>query len=508
MAYPIANSRLSPAANILRNSRLFALPPPIIPPSSFPTTKPTGSSDTATTPYPTHASIQTTDSSRMRGDWGLKRPLPLRSTSGASATIRVHGIDTINHITDFASANDHTLTLEKWQSLYPVIKLPDNRSMYEDQNVADRSPSVFEEWVDNARDVKDPNAFRATRAARKQPGRWIFQGPNVAHQTDTAFSAYVEKHVRPRKAEFLSFVRQKFIQQSQYEQQRIARDQGEQATPPEITPTAFRNHLKSLRTNRDLLGRLIHQFLDLPPTPIPGTSYSSAQQTPFGRAGEIGTLPPSTTYYSTYGPPLTHPSAGFSYLRSRAHTPNHPLLGPQIQSAPVQARVLQSKTKEASAASGRAILGVGGLTAAYSRTFNDKSQEPGITTFDPSIPGGTKVYVQPSHFHVDSRGKIQFSVLRANSDAVAIYTAGKNSTDDGGKEVPKSRLPNVVKGESQMPMLSSRSGKPPSGYGLEGTMGGELSRTRYEYGEKDNGLGEGAQGLIDILKPEGKRGLL
>src|SRR5947207_4919817 len=108
-------ARVSPAANLLRKSRLFALPPSLSPPVQPPTSSQVSESDTATLPYPIRAAIETPRSSLARGDWGLKRPLPSKSTttSSSSPVVRVNYLDTFEHITDFESAADHTVTLEK-----------------------------------------------------------------------------------------------------------------------------------------------------------------------------------------------------------------------------------------------------------------------------------------------------------------------------------------------------------------------------------------------------------
>lgn len=69
-------ARLSPTANLLRNSKLFALPPALSLPPARPTAEPTATSDTATTLYPIKAALETPTSSLHVGDWGLKRALP------------------------------------------------------------------------------------------------------------------------------------------------------------------------------------------------------------------------------------------------------------------------------------------------------------------------------------------------------------------------------------------------------------------------------------------------
>src|SRR5689334_15181708 len=104
---------LSPTANLLRNSRLFSIPNPLPrPPASVQFRDGAGvikESETATRPFPTHQAIATTPKSAARGDWGLKRPLPVRSRllQSGDPVVRVNALDTIEHITDFDSATDH-----------------------------------------------------------------------------------------------------------------------------------------------------------------------------------------------------------------------------------------------------------------------------------------------------------------------------------------------------------------------------------------------------------------
>src|SRR5690348_438613 len=109
-------ARVSPTANLLRKSRLFSLPPSLSPPAPTATSSRVSESETATLPYPIRAAIETPSSSLANGDWGLKRPLPSKSTTGSSSTpvVRVNKLDTFEHITDFESAADHTVTLKKW----------------------------------------------------------------------------------------------------------------------------------------------------------------------------------------------------------------------------------------------------------------------------------------------------------------------------------------------------------------------------------------------------------
>ena len=159
-------ARLSPAGNLLRNSKLFALPPSIALPPSRPTAEPVASSDTATTIYPTRAAIETPPSSLKTGDWGLKRNLPLKSTTNTSTpTIRLRkDFDSEYHITDFESAADHVVTLNKWSNVNPQVT---STPRWGATRSADRRIfSVFHPEVDNATSLSSsqlPNLQNAQR---------------------------------------------------------------------------------------------------------------------------------------------------------------------------------------------------------------------------------------------------------------------------------------------------------------------------------------------------------
>jgi hypothetical protein len=119
-------ARLSPAATLLRNSRLFAVPAEIALPPIEPSSEPVSFSRTATTIYPTRAAIETPLASLNQGDWGLKRPLPIKTTtkSGTPVVRYQRGIDTAEHVVDFESAADHVLTLRKYAELRQPLGYP------------------------------------------------------------------------------------------------------------------------------------------------------------------------------------------------------------------------------------------------------------------------------------------------------------------------------------------------------------------------------------------------
>ena len=388
--------RLSPTANLLRTSRLFSLPPPLPRPESDLTTSVTFESDSATLPHPTHAAIETTNSSLGRGDWGLKRPLPLKSTTKTSTpTIYIDNVDSIDHITDFSSAADHVLTLRKWQQMGTPLSIAEEKSTRASRQQERYSRSVFESNYDNTfQDDSDPN---------KQ--RWKYKGPWLAGKTEGEFKQYVERDVKSRRLDFKRFLRERLEEERRIARQREATESGQDLEGSDsvaVSEGDVEVYIKHLRNDEDKLHRLVEEYLDLP--------------------RDRGT---ATTSYDKKGPPTTHPSAGLSYLRTAAHTYNHPLLGPQEEPPPVQARVIRPQTTANNMKYDKALIGVGGVVADDDRlTFvRDKT---GITGYNPDIPGGAKVYIHaPTKASVDPRGRIELltrrPINRASEDIANGY---------------------------------------------------------------------------------------
>ncbi len=107
----MSKAATSPTARLLQNSRLFSLPRPLPAPplEGLSSTGLFRASETATTPYPTLQAITTPRSSLSRGDFGLKRALPAKTTRHTSTPhVRIRAQDTYEHVTEFASAADHT----------------------------------------------------------------------------------------------------------------------------------------------------------------------------------------------------------------------------------------------------------------------------------------------------------------------------------------------------------------------------------------------------------------
>lgn len=406
----MATARISPTANLLRKSRLFALPQALKTPQDPPSSRSVFESNTATLPHPIRAAIVTPPKSLARGDWGLKRPLPAKATSDKSArpVVRIQALDTYEHVTDFESAADHTMTLEKFQELHMPMSLPSKVNYA--TSIVPRHQSPFETHVDNTE----------TSQGREVPGSKQFRhaGPWLVGQTEAEFQAYL-KQVRRQKPELLQKLRERLEAKLFAEARKQAQDNGgdlEDLAPVKVTDEEFQAHVKSLREDPFALGPAVFELLDLPSPPA----------VPSERIGQKYYQSPGTQLsaaeYAVSGPPMTHPSAGLSYTRSHALTYNHPQHGPQAYQRPVQARILRPKGRFKGQSS-KAIAGVGGIAVEdlNAMTFVDQGTPSGLTSFDSTIPGGAKYYVTPIRASVDSKGRIGLYSYRASATAKAPY---------------------------------------------------------------------------------------
>ncbi|WYZ45181.1 hypothetical protein EsH8_VIII_000497 [Colletotrichum jinshuiense] len=403
------SSRLSPGGALLRSSRMFSVPKPLKKPGGESTAR--FASPSATAPFPTHQSITTTESSRVLGDWGFKRSLPLRSTTKSSTpVVRIKQIDCFENVTDYSSAADHTLSLQKFQELNLPISLPGaNRSRLGGLNVG--AKSVFEEDGD----------FTSMEPGRKnEEKRWKFKGPWLAGLTEGEFNRFLRKNVRNKRDNFRNFLKQRIATELTATEHQKSLDAGkdlpQQVLARDVTEEQLTEYVRKLRSDRITLYSLVSEFLDLAPLNPPSSlaDFSNAADT---------TKRPSL--YAENGPPISHPSGGISYLRTAAFAENHPVYGPQAHHTPVLARIVAPRT-----GFNNAKLGVGGFitdTPQGDTAFNQRSYlgrknvVAGVISFDPDIKGGAKAYVQPTSARMDSSGSVQITVGEANEEAQLIH---------------------------------------------------------------------------------------
>ncbi|KAI5286690.1 hypothetical protein KEM54_006585 [Ascosphaera aggregata] len=395
-------TRVSPAAILLRKSKLFSLPPHLPGPARPLSVDPVAYSETATKIYPTHQAIVTPASSAARGDWGLKRPLPAKSTIDRSSSpiVRVNRLDTLEHITDFDSAADYTRTLQKFHELeLPISKPSDPRRRSYGTNITHQS--VFEEDAAVAALLagadKQSKSSVEGEADFLPPARYRYKGPWLAGQSEAEFQEFL-KYVERRKHVFLRSLkrRARSILESQARQRRI----DENDTSPKIerepfSKEAFQAWLRKARHNHEELGPVIKQVLDLAPTKIAPPGYAS-------RGSEWATGPSNvaTPDYALNGPPKTHPSAGLSYLRTNARLFNHPSYGPQKDRLPVEARLLKSARSASS--TNKTATGVAGFIAA-----NADIKQADASLQSPDVPGGLRIQTHVTRATIGTEGSVQ-----------------------------------------------------------------------------------------------------
>ncbi|KAK4199449.1 mitochondrial ribosomal protein MRP51 [Triangularia verruculosa] len=399
----MASRSVSPGGALLRASRMFSMPAPLPPPAQEAAQATFRShSDTATSAYPTHQVITTLSHARKEGDWGLKRPLPLRSTTKSSTPmLRIKGIDTIEQITDYTSGADHGLSLLKFQELGLPISTPSSRI-----SSLSRSDSGARSVFDDDIDCTD---IAAKDRAKLVDQRWRFSGPWLAGMSPGDFKKYLAEKVRPRRTAFRNFLKEKIARGLNETAKERALDRAEEE-PPEVTVESILDeqvteYLREVRNQNAILYQLVGEFLDLAPLKPPSDITSDQLM-----GNQRVTLAPDTRNpYAQHGPPKTHPSAGLSYIRTGAYMENHPVYGPQKEHKPVEARVLRPRSSQHHSAK----LGIAGFVSesqAGDNIHNQKSGKSPLRHFDPELQGGAKLYVQPELASVDSDGKLRIKI--------------------------------------------------------------------------------------------------
>ncbi len=406
-----ATRAASPGGALLRASRLFSLPSQLPPAPGDIALAVTHTSSTATSYFPTLQSVTTTLSSRKHGDWGFKRPLP-RTTTASTTTpaVRVKHVDSLEAVTDFASAADHTLSLEKWHEMNMPITI---QSDVERNNYLS-GRSVFE-------DNTDFTAFEPSRREELHDKRWKFEGPWLAGITEGEFQKYMKDRVRPKRLEFRLFLKKQLASDLNSEAAERAIDNGGGApsalTADDITEEQLTEYLRTLRNSqsRVTLYTLVGRFLDLAPVQ-PSSDH-------FAQLGSLAPRTPTRTAspYAKEGPPITHPSAGLSYLRTNAFLDNHPVYGPQKSHAPVAARTVMPR---GAGSPWPSLIGVGGFVAdsPENSDYNAKRARGarGLEWFDPAVRGGAKTKVTPASAKVNSKGRVTLHVKEADAEATLV----------------------------------------------------------------------------------------
>ena len=339
-------------------------------------------------------------------------------------------MDTWEHVTEFGSASDHTLTLQKWQELGVPLTAPvaKRQSNIPTDHVSGKS--VFEDDLDTIFNAKN-------LGLKTQEKRWKFEGPWLAGQSDGEFNQYVTKEVRSRKGEFREFLRINFAEEKRRKQMLHEGVAEGQKPLPTVTDAELDKHVKALRRDISAINEQIRRFFDIAPASAPRTESEimdwlnpAAEQSKTKTDSHTSNSP-----YALIGPPKTHPSAGLSYTRTASKTNNHPLFGPQRAPTIVEARIVMPR--QALTGNLAPALGVGGFitnTPSNDSSFDvvsggqkvpgqlasTTSLVPGLLKIEPNKPGGSKVWIQPKHAYIDPKGKLQLTIQKADVETVAV----------------------------------------------------------------------------------------
>ncbi|KAI1083579.1 mitochondrial ribosomal protein MRP51 [Whalleya microplaca] len=439
----MAGRSVSPGGALLRTSRMFSMPAPIPnPPGDF-SSATNHYSATATVPFPTRLTITTPSSSRVTGDWGFKRAFPLKTTTKTTyPLIRVKQVDSVEQITDFQSAGDHTITMMKYQEMNLPISIPSDANNYDAFNQARNPKSVFEE-------DRDITAWESEEQREElETKRWKFTGPWLAGMTDGDFNKYIKKQVRNRRPEFRAYLKEKLAARMTQDQAQKAREDNEPIPPEihasEITDSLLTDYLRELREDRLQLYTMVGRFLDLAPVALEAQLRHLGTFSP----GKENVLT-SRSLYAINGPPVTHPSAGLSYLRTQNFQDNHPVYGPQAYHPPIRARVLKPRSGQ----NVRASIGVGGFvvsTPGGESTFNANRLKAGakhISLHQVALDGygGAKLYVQPMSSTLDSTGKIIIGIDDPNLTSITVQKerVGEDGVRVFDEEIEAHKAPKV-----------------------------------------------------------------
>lgn len=331
--------------------------------------------------------------------------------------LRVKAIDTIEQITDYSSATDHGMTLRKFQELHmPLTARRPAGGDHRDNTSTMGLPqkSVFEDSLD-VTDIPEEKRAEAV------DNRWKFTGPWLAGMTQGEFNKWLVKEVRPKRPAFREFLKKKIAHELHAAAAKEALDKAGEQPPPinpsSVTENQLLDYLRKLRHNNQALYDMVGQFLDLAPLTPPTVTQTGL---PTSRVTQLR-FTEMKNPYAERGPPVTHPSAGISYLRSSMYMENHPIYGPQKNHSPVVARIVRPRRQ---AQAMPAKLGVAGFivdTPLGDTASNHRSGQNALfDRLDPTIEGGAKTWVQPKSATVDSSGRIILRVDDASPESTLV----------------------------------------------------------------------------------------
>jgi hypothetical protein len=298
--------------------------------------------------------------------------LPLKSTANTSTPVlRIGALDNYAHITDFASAADHYLTLKKWQEL-GIPMSAEKRNVF-----SKRRPGTFNWHLDST----GPGARKAI-----DQQRWGFKSPVYDLLDARGFQRYLLRKIQPRRQEFREFVRK--VLENSVERHKTNEAHGA-PVPKKIdfSDASVDLKIQSLRKDTIALQRLVVEFLGLPVFE------------------QYGSLQP-------YAPQKTHPSAGLSYLRTDARLANEPGRGFTSEITAI-GRVLVAAKRLSGYGNTTPVIGINGFAVKTNERPRDHDQRP-PEYLDIARKGGGKVLLRVDLATVDADGRVSIEVTRVD----------------------------------------------------------------------------------------------
>lgn len=322
--------------------------------------------------------------------------------------------------------------------------------------------------------------------------RWKSKGPWLAGMTEDEFQRYLgslrsSKH----RQGFLKFVSNVVRQEKRKaEEARVQQERGitdediaEIEAASELRAGELEAVMKTLREGEDgrigfpsPIANLLREYLDLPGFSKGKEDGQQAADRPAILQSSISQLEQAVRDMDIQPPPVTHLSAGLSYIRTKAYLENHPVWGPQIHHTPVEARVVRPTIGGPNPGDKKNFfLGVGGFVttdpaASVPNNFKDLNGGPTPTENLQDVDGGTKVWVKADRAYIDTEGRVHIQYEKAQSEAVGVKTGN----------IPQSRLGEVEPlDSSNFPINRAAPGTPEnSNYGtsLPGSPGQATNR--------------------------------
>ncbi|EWC47201.1 hypothetical protein DRE_03320 [Drechslerella stenobrocha 248] len=318
----------SPAANLIRNSRLVAMP--------IPRGASLSDSQAYRPPYPTHQAITTPDSSRSRGDWGLKRPIPRKVHS---KYLRYNSIDSIEHRTTFQSSHDTVTTLKKWQEMDIPIKLY--------SQLANRFTSAFYfDTLPSPSSSEDPHQeiLAAPKSYTLDPPVWGYRTKFIQRMTPGELKTFIDKKIVPRRREFELFVKDGASSRSLPQQQQsplLPEHSNLDADVDATAPASPPQHLQPKEEQER--GHSQNQHPLSPITTLPNFAVRPVDTLLKSiRHDDLKSLNDVREFLRMPlrdAPMTLHPSAGLYYILDASYLENHPQYGPN-PSRIIPARVI------------------------------------------------------------------------------------------------------------------------------------------------------------------------